>query len=102
MTRRTPRATLFPYTTLFRSLIGGSDGANLRALLTDTSGRPVWAGSSGANIIAAEPEESSEEHTSERQSLTNIVCRPLLEKKENTTWKSYSSCRSSRRCRRGE
>jgi len=49
-----PGALLFfSEMTAVGALIGGSDGANLRALLTDTSGRPVWAGSSGANIIAA-------------------------------------------------
>src|SRR5438046_8711496 len=64
MIRRPPRSTLFPYTTLFRS----RSGCGL------ASGRlhPDW--------LRAAPR--SEEHTSELQSLTNLVCRLLLEKKK--------------------
>src|ERR1019366_8822580 len=69
MRRRPPRSTLFPYTTLFRS--------TMRATLDD---KPVaFLKSSGI----AHPR--SEEHTSELQSLTNLVCRLLLEKKELAT-----------------
>src|SRR5438046_7378935 len=72
MIRRPPRSTLFPYTTLFRSV-----GPERRTPVgvdhrTETS-RPRFAVS-----IASR----SEEHTSELQSLTNLVCRLLLEKKK--------------------
>src|SRR5436853_6976135 len=73
MIRRPPRSTLFPYTTLFRS-------APLRRFLERQVGRP-W------NKVYS---ERSEEHTSELQSLRHLVCRLLLEKKNNkkTTMKS--------------
>src|SRR2546430_5322000 len=63
MIRRPPRSTLFPYTTLFRS---------------QSLGRWEWHGR-----IVAEPDPTlrSEEHTSELQSQSNLVCRLLLEKK---------------------
>src|SRR2546422_6972767 len=69
MIRRPPRSTLFPYTTLFRSLrarIDASAGANDHARTED---RPC----------------RSEEHTSELQSRLHLVCRLLLEKKNDTT-----------------
>src|SRR5438046_6233614 len=68
MIRRPPRSTLFPYTTLFRS--GGRPS------------RPY--GGSGASAGGVPPGRCprSEEHTSELQSLTNLVCRILLEKKK--------------------
>src|SRR5438309_12110338 len=71
MIRRPPRSTLFPYTTLFRSLGGASlYGRTVEAeLITPT----------GAAILA----ERSEEHTSELQSQFHLVCRLLLEKKKN-------------------
>src|SRR2546426_5369098 len=69
MIRRPPRSTLFPYTTLFRSVI-----ANAPALpkddLADVTGLLLPIG-----------EDRSEEHTSELQSPCNLVCRLLLEKK---------------------
>src|SRR5256885_8467706 len=74
MIRRPPRSTLFPYTTLFRSLARpgfyyhAPGGPNLRGFADDVGGR--WA-------VAR-----SEEHTSELQSPCNLVCRLLLEKKK--------------------
>src|SRR5260370_11018393 len=68
MIRRPPRSTLFPYTTLFRSLPGG-------ALPVTGLGTPAQA--AAAPALAAR----SEEHTSELQSHLNLVCRLLLEKK---------------------
>src|SRR2546430_8508584 len=67
MIRRPPRSTLFPYTTLFRSNIWVSDagGASVTKL----------RGSDGTIL-------RSEEHTSELQSQSNLVCRLLLEKKK--------------------
>src|SRR5260221_6431703 len=69
MIRRPPRSTLFPYTTLFRSydgIIAGNPGTRL----------PLAA---IANIAGA---QRSEEHTSELQSHSDLVCRLLLEKKK--------------------
>src|SRR5438552_11429522 len=69
MIRRPPRSTLFPYTTLFRSLyVGGSRFvARYVFLHPGTNGKPV---------------ARSEEHTSELQSPDHLVCRLLLEKKK--------------------
>src|SRR5438093_7066353 len=77
MIRRPPRSTLFPYTTLFRSHGGGQDSSGPRACSR------VTAGAESARPMR------SEEHTSELQSLTNLVCRLLLEKKK-TTYKRIS------------
>src|SRR5256885_13176460 len=79
MIRRPPRSTLFPYTTLFRSLVAARpdyrQGAGLRHREPDA--------------VLQFPEQKtdlssrSEEHTSELQSPCNLVCRLLLEKKKN-------------------
>src|SRR5688572_31441052 len=74
MIRRPPRSTLFPYTTLFRSLlVEVHDVARHVLLLLEVHARH--------RLI----EERSEEHTSELQSQSNLVCRLLLEKKKKTT-----------------
>src|SRR5437016_10890920 len=70
MIRRPPRSTLFPYTTLFRSRTRSMPLSERRA----RRARPFLA--------ARRPPWRSEEHTSELQSLTNLVCRLLLEKKK--------------------
>src|SRR5438093_9684433 len=70
MLRRPPISTLFPYTTLFRSI-----RRRTRSI------RAAWSISSKE---VADVGVRSEEHTSELQSLTNLVCRLLLEKKKNT------------------
>src|SRR5256885_5629992 len=73
MIRRPPRSTLFPYTTLFRSLVARIAGVEMRRLLELATRRPR---------VAHLPEGlRSEEHTSELQSPCNLVCRLLLEKK---------------------
>src|SRR5258706_1581991 len=74
MIRRPPRSTLFPYTTLFRSLQLAGDGIVGRAGV----GCFTLRFRRSAKIRAIR----SEEHTSELQSLTNLVCRLLLEKKK--------------------
>src|SRR5437016_6349575 len=81
MIRRPPRSTLFPYTTLFRS-----DGPQVPPGrgLADGRGHAVGAvedGGAGGDVVDT---LRSEEHTSELQSLTNLVCRLLLEKKKQT------------------
>src|SRR5260370_7058300 len=68
MIRRPPRSTLFPYTTLFRSLPRHWSGS---ASLSSTSGR----------LGVCQASRRSEEHTTELQSHLNLVCRLLLEKK---------------------
>src|SRR2546425_9374703 len=89
MIRRPPRSTLFPYTTLFRSLrrggplqIGGGDvgrqAARRLAQLLDP-------GLDRRPVAELELEVRSEEHTSELQSLAYLVCRLLLEKKKRQT-----------------
>src|SRR5260370_14434590 len=70
MIRRPPRSTLFPYTTLFRSVQRGWVPRNF----LDRTALPE----------VQTPEGRSEEHTSELQSHLNLVCRLLLEKKKNT------------------
>src|SRR2546427_9319186 len=76
MIRRPPRSTLFPYTTLFRSTIvrRAAAGRSLTYRLDGTVG--VDAGRLGRPTFGR-----SEEHTSELQSQSNLVCRLLLEKK---------------------
>src|SRR2546430_4294699 len=77
MIRRPPRSTLFPYTTLFRSSAAGrsrSRAGGNRDRPGSRPGAPAGAGSS--------PASRSEEHTSELQSQSNLVCRLLLEKKK--------------------
>src|SRR2546430_6378333 len=70
MIRRPPRSTLFPYTTLFRSP---------RGFENPTTSPPSLM---SIGVCQASPPRRSEEHTSELQSQSNIVCRLLLEKKK--------------------
>src|SRR2546430_2867772 len=75
MIRRPPRSTLFPYTTLFRSANQPKDKRNRPPKRSVT---PI----SGSPIAGPAPPLRSEEHTSELQSQSNLVCRLLLEKKK--------------------
>src|SRR5258706_11142049 len=81
MIRRPPRSTLFPYTTLFRSARFLEARDVLIEILFGEPRRPVDALQHLAPLVAT-PIRRSEEHTSELQSLTNLVCRLLLEKKK--------------------
>src|SRR5256885_13100933 len=74
MIRRPPRSTLFPYTTLFRSVVRGT--LDLALVSRDRPQR--------GRLLFHEPLRS-EEHTSELQSPCNLVCRLLLEKKKKKT-----------------
>src|SRR2546430_8068200 len=74
MIRRPPRSTLFPYTTLFRSLL--PHGFHVPFATAGTNASSPLGGNS--NVFPR-----SEEHTSELQSQSNLVCRLLLEKKKN-------------------
>src|SRR2546422_4276821 len=87
MIRRPPRSTLFPYTTLFRSIIASCAAGTARAqsaiagVVKDASGAVL----PGVTVEASSPaliEGRSEEHTSELQSRLHLVCRLLLEKKK--------------------
>src|SRR2546427_2554249 len=107
MIRRPPRSTLFPYTTLFRSLIAPTGAPP--ALIDLVNGDPGGGGSfSSPAAVAGYPHVTvplgyviglpvglsfvgrrSEEHTSELQSQSNLVCRLLLEKKKKKKKKHY-------------
>src|SRR5256885_12280435 len=90
MIRRPPRSTLFPYTTLFRSIEGG---ARRPAPEKGSEECPEHAGGSsackahGVALVGDDRDtlRRSEEHTSELQSPCNLVCRLLLEKKKKIT-----------------
>src|SRR5437016_10184190 len=87
MIRRPPRSTLFPYTTLFRSGRSCTGAVGLiwvwrrRVGVVYRSGQYRWSYRSGTDS-STDMVLRSEEHTSELQSLTNLVCRLLLEKKK--------------------
>src|SRR2546430_8631558 len=102
MIRRPPRSTLFPYTTLFRSIGGAAreddllarrradealhavarDLVELGRLLAQRVDRAMDVGVRGGDRALR---DRSEEHTSELQSQSNLVCRLLLEKKKKNT-----------------
>src|SRR2546430_10538180 len=99
MIRRPPRSTLFPYTTLFRSIAAGEpflfcrntnlpfpdeimDGVVSNNVPIDIN---TWLGPG-----VQSSEVRSEEHTSELQSQSNLVCRLLLEKKKSSTSHSHT------------
>src|SRR2546427_4082793 len=90
MIRRPPRSTLFPYTTLFRSNADHWNPATSEDVFwvpvpTNRTGWSSWMGEL-VGIEGIKPSrrlERSEEHTSELQSQSNLVCRLLLEKKKN-------------------
>src|SRR5438874_10725731 len=81
--RQPPRSTLFPYTTLFRSL---KDRLRGHPTAVENLLRTFEESWSSAGFISREHEERrrSEEHTSELQSRRDLVCRLLLEKKNNS------------------
>src|SRR5258706_3260826 len=87
MIRRPPRSTLFPYTTLFRSAHEAVWESISRCHFAGSmSGLPSVGRAQGFGRRDGSPDidPRSEEHTSELQSLTNIVCRLLLEKKKKS------------------
>src|SRR2546425_8171506 len=101
MIRRPPRSTLFPYTTLFRSVVidmandfvypggviadaGGLDYQQRAQQIIEPLARLV-AAARRAGVTVMYATDRSEEHTSELQSLAYLVCRLLLEKKKNNT-----------------
>src|SRR5258707_7108486 len=98
MIRRPPRSTLFPYTTLFRSLaalhptsprirpetVHRSSSVQLQDARNRTTARARAAAARSTAVwqVAASPQSRSEEHTSELQSRQYLVCRLLLENKQ--------------------
>src|SRR2546422_2845353 len=90
MIRRPPRSTLFPYTTLFRSLMGTGVGVRCQGRAVSSTASSACSTArpfaSQRTADAAEPLVAalarSEEHTSELQSRLHLVCRLLLEKKK--------------------
>src|SRR2546430_12354661 len=101
MIRRPPRSTLFPYTTLFRSHLFG-DGRDLecelRAALIERAEQQARQHDTDGMIAAHQRNRNhpvgvvrSEEHTSELQSQSNIVCRLLLEKKKTSEVHTHSA-----------
>src|SRR3989475_937458 len=99
MIRRPPRSTLFPYTTLFRSLarIHRYTLDRLRKEIEPVTAadfmRFLFRWQRLAEDTRAEGPERSEEHTSELQSQSNLVCRLLLEKKKRKyMYHSESTC----------
>src|SRR2546427_8591808 len=95
MIRRPPRSTLFPYTTLFRSLgqkhARGHAGHREKVGFRMGERRDLGAGEQRRLAFVGR----SEEHTSELQSQSNLVCRLLLEKKKILN--KYSCCRVQQR-----
>src|SRR2546425_6999131 len=99
MIRRPPRSTLFPYTTLFRSLLvleqrllAGPErplddlpADEPRGVALDVSVGGLHAKEERGRVLASRRRNRSEEHTSELQSLAYLVCRLLLEKKKKDT-----------------
>src|SRR2546430_12817586 len=92
MIRRPPRSTLFPYTTLFRSMPFHPPAAALAAPMS-------FVPQPGPVLVAVDLHlVRSEEHTSELQSQSNLVCRLLLEKKKKNNLRQlerdtdYSNC----------
>src|SRR2546430_10233036 len=90
MIRRPPRSTLFPYTTLFRSLHDSCRACQSRVGISNDIGLTLGR----RRCVAHEFEKivgRSEEHTSELQSQSNLVCRLLLEKKKTHTYQNLTS-----------
>src|SRR5256885_6347662 len=82
MIRRPPRSTLFPYTTLFRSLDGGLDGDGVADVVGAGEGVAVAAGGEAAlgGVAADGGGGSAGEHTAGLQAPCDVVCRLLLDK----------------------
>src|SRR2546430_7551497 len=99
MIRRPPRSTLFPYTTLFRSSDGSLQWLEGAISVERATARVkvLSASSPGAYVITnltgkvEFPPKRSEEHTSELQSQSNLVCRLLLEKKKKKNEKNINA-----------
>src|SRR2546430_4588538 len=111
MIRRPPRSTLFPYTTLFRSndldvtlsahgrlVVGDRAKAGGGVENQRDAGGPAWGFPPSARLRRGRRAEGrrSEEHTSELQSQSNLVCRLLLEKKTRAAYRARVRARTNR------
>src|SRR2546429_721426 len=101
MIRRPPRSTLFPYTTLFRSLVHDRPLLHVALFLPGTT-HDCAIGQAGPSILSRQTRiprghVRSEEHTSELQSRLHLVCRLLLEKKTKQSL-TTSMTTPGRRC----
>src|SRR5687767_15514764 len=96
MIRPPPRSTLFPYTTLFRSRMNGTEpGTTTVVKICESEAQKARAARSRSRSIARTPPIvliRSEEHTSELQSLAYLVCRLLLEKKKKNKQRKEKVC----------
>src|SRR2546428_2973821 len=90
MIRRPPRSTLFPYTTLFRSVV--STGKRRGGFRCHRRWQPEVRLGYGRRHVVSALSVRSEEHTSELQSRSDLVCRLLLEKKKKTRMTEHT-CR---------
>src|SRR2546430_10528398 len=93
MIRRPPRSTLFPYTTLFRSssALRRQASTRFRLLRSRRTSPALQAHGTPARETQRAREMRSEEHTSELQSQSNLVCRLLLEKKKKKQKQTLTS-----------
>src|SRR5438876_5521390 len=102
MNRPSPRSTLFPYTTLFRSTLRMRGVKGIADLYGgfEQFAQGKWTGNQP--ILEVPPKIRSEEHTSELQSPVHLVCRLLLEKKkgrdENETYVDTDTATITRKC----
>src|SRR5258708_14909001 len=97
MIRRPPRSTLFPYTTLFRSLF--PPPRRVRKARVGIQGLDLLAARFTSGRSRSRPSMRSEEHTSELQSPDHLVCRLLLEKKNSDIDQTQRSPYASRSAR---
>src|SRR2546430_11175999 len=90
MIRRPPRSTLFPYTTLFRSVGSYTDATGTHGYLWANGNVTIikFPGAVSTEAWGTNPQGRSEEHTSELQSQSNLVCRLLLEKKKTMIYRT--------------
>src|SRR2546430_4549654 len=101
MIRRPPRSTLFPYTTLFRSDIQLRRAVDQHGALHPHLHAGLGAHDHGHELVASADHDParSEEHTSELQSQSNLVCRLLLEKKKKKRIKPDNIHNISAQCK---
>src|SRR5437588_3508204 len=91
MLRRPPRSTLFPYTTLFRSIADMIRAPTLRAVDVESERRVIVE-----ELRMYRDQPRSEEHTSELQSHSDLVCRLLLEKKKKKKMRAEQHNKTTR------